>query len=208
MTETKFDAKWFDEGFYRGAKGSKRDEVSPFYHFFIGRVLSTYKDKSYEGMKLLDIGCGMGFRTNIYRNHKIDATGLDVSEWASENSVLPPKRHICGDIRYVHKLFTRKSFDLVVPERVMAYLPKEDATLTVKRLAALTKKNIIFSIICADHLSETRVKSGSPGRINIAPKSFWLDCFEKADLEINEEKTAIMCAGGWDCIWFLERVNV
>ena len=202
-----FDPKWFDESFYRGSKGSKRDVVSPFYHFFVGRVLSTYKDKSYEGMKLLDIGCGMGLRTSIYRNHKIDAHGFDVSEWAKKNSILPPKRHTCGDARRVDEFFEKDFFDLVVPERVMAYLPKEDAEATVQKLTSLTKKDIIFSIICADHLSEARVKGGQPGRINIAPKSFWLKCFEKAGLEINEEKTAIMCAGGWDCIWFLERKN-
>lgn len=203
-----FNAEWFDESFYRGGKGSIRDKESPFYHLFISRVLATYGDKSYEGMKLLDVGCGMGIRTMIYRRNRIDAYGLDISKWAFENSVLPEGKHFCGDTRKVSGFFEQRSFDLVVAERVMGYIPKEDAAATVKRLASLTKKNIIFSIICLDHVSKQRVLSGAPGRINIAPKSFWSDCFGAANLKINKEKTAIMCKGGWDCIWLLERKDV
>ena len=208
MKKDKFDPSWFDEGFYRGSKGSIRDKESPFYHQFVNRVLMTYKDKSYEEMKLLDVGCGLGIRTMIYRKNKIDAYGLDVSRWAYENTALPDFKHFCGDVRKVGRFFELRSFDLVVAERIMGYIPKKDAEFAVKRLASLTKKNIIFSIICSDHRSKQRVLSGAPGRINIAPKSFWLSCFEKASLKINIEKTAIMCQGGWDCVWFLEKTNV
>ena len=205
MTKKTFDSNWFDEDFYRGGKGSIRDKESPFYHFFINRVLQTYGDKSYEGMKVLDVGCGMGIRTAIYRRHNIDAYGVDVSKWAHENNILPEGKHFCSDARNIQELFPANSFDLVVPERVMGYIPKINAAKTVQKLASLTKKNIIFSIICSDHKSKERVISGAPGRINIAPKAFWLDCFKKANLEINVEKTAVMCKDGWDCIWFLEK---
>jgi 2-polyprenyl-3-methyl-5-hydroxy-6-metoxy-1,4-benzoquinol methylase len=205
LVEKKFDPLWFDEGFYRGGKGSIRDKESPFYRQFVNRVLKTYEDKSYEGMRLLDVGCGLGIRTAIYRENKIDAIGFDVSKWAYNNTVLPDFKHFCGDVRSVGGFFEHNSFDLVVAERIMGYVPRQDAAIIVKRLAQMTKRNIIFSIICSDHKSKQRVLSGAPGRINIASKAFWLDCFRKANLKINIEKTAIMCKGGWDCVWFLEE---
>ena len=206
---SEFNADWFDENFYRGGKGSIRDKESPFYRMFVNRVIETFGEEEYKGLQLLDCGCGLGIRTNIYICQGFDAFGIDISKWAHENHVLEEGHHECVDLRWIPDgLFGIEKFDLLSVERVMGYIPKRDAQKVVKNLVKLTKKNIIFSIICSDHSGSEAVLRGSPGRINIAPKKFWLEIFKKAGLIVNGEKTAIMCKSDWDCVWFLEKENV
>lgn len=197
------DEDYFDEDFYRGGgKGAVRDKDSPFYRMYASRVLSCIGGKEY---KILDVGCGMGIRTMHYVTAGEAVVGFDVSKWAYESTVLPEGRHVLGDVRKINTYFLYRAFDVVNVERVMAYLPEEDARETVGRVVEVASKYVIFSIICSDHGDGKAAKRGAPGRLNINTKQYWEELFVEVDLTLNEEYTKRMRAQGWDCIWFLER---
>lgn len=201
-----FDSNYFDEEFYKrqtGQKGAKRNQNSPFYMEFAAKLKAAFP---IHDLSLLDIGCGMGWRTlNHFRNH-FSAYGCDVSDWAYFNSVLPAGRHYCCDVRELSKRINRK-FNIVNLERIVEYLPVQDARRIIEAVDHVAQDYVVAAIICSDHQDPQVVENARPGRLNINTKEFWESLAAERGWVKDEEKTAIMVSGGWDCIWVFRKPN-
>lgn len=203
-----FDAEYFDEEFYvcrTGTKGGKRDVEIPVFPFYVSLMLECFGGK---GFKFLDIGCGVGLRTMHYINAGEDAIGFDVSKYAYEHSALPDEKKVLGDVRNIAEIFPENSFDVINCERTMSYLPEEDANEIIKNLAKVTKKYVMFAIICTDHKDQNLQVAGKPGRLNINTKEYWENLFFLNGLMIDFEKTKIMRPEYWDCTWVVRKQGV
>lgn len=198
-----FNFNYFDRDFYRSftnRKGAKRDRQSPHYIEFAAKVKECFHNTDVR--TVLDIGCGMGWRTLNHLDNGFDATGVDVSRWAYNNSVLPPGKHICSDMRHL-----TGSYDLVIVERSIEYLPPKYIVSTLDVLSKLATKYIIFSVICSDHKNSKIVKNASPGRLTMVTKAEWQEWFSAHPWKLDEDKTAIMLGNDWDCQWVFSVNN-
>lgn len=200
-----FNEKFFDEEFYRrktGTKGAKRDGQSPFYIEFANKFKSAFGSSV---KTVLDIGCGMGWRTLNHIKNGYDATGCDISQWAFDNSVLPKGKHICSDMRDLRN-HTQELFDVVIAERSIEYLPDEATHRSaLSAITSLSKNKIVFAIICSDHKDKELVRRAAPGRLGIKPKAYWESLFFEFGLQVNKNQTDAMITGGWDCIWVVNK---
>jgi ubiquinone/menaquinone biosynthesis C-methylase UbiE len=102
-------------------------------------------------------------------------------------------------------MFPDNSFDVINCERTICYLPEKYADKVIGQLKRVSKKYIVFTIICADHVDPNLPVLGAPGRKNINTKAYWKNLFAKHELNIDEERTATMRGGGWDCIWVVTK---
>ena len=201
---SQFDPKFFDKDFYIGGceeKGyHKRNENNEHYIEFSRRLTEAFKG---SGMKtVLDIGAGVGVRTINHINNGFDAYPCDISQWAYDNSMLPNK-HYCCDVRNMKKI--KQTFDIVISERQLGYIPAEDALMALEQIDSKAKHYIVFSIICSDHIDPNIPIVAKPGRLNIAPKKFWEDLFARFDWKLDEEKTRAMLEPAWDCLWVYKK---
>lgn len=94
----------------------------------------------YNPSSVLDIGTGCGYLVKVLRERGVDAWGLEISEYAVENS------HgyvLHGDVRDIP--FKDGRFDLVYSQGLWEYLPESDiqkAWLEVNRVGKLQEHNI------------------------------------------------------------------
>lgn len=210
----KFDPSFFDEEFYRstkigpngiGLKGAKRDSNSPFYVEYAWKVTKALADDP-DCKTMLDIGGGVGYRSENHESEGRDVYTCDVSKWAADNSIRPDK-HYHLDIRKLSTI--NRQFDLVNVERVIEYLPARESLKALKEVDAVASKYIFLAIICADHVDgEGITVRAAPGRLNINTKAYWDGLFAKMPWTLDQAKTDIMLEGGWDCIWCFRKNEV
>lgn len=203
-----FKADYFDEDFYRcntGTKGLHRRDVNhDVYKWFSERVHDCLKDTDCKTM--LDIGAGIGIRTTNHIANGYDAYPCDVSTWACQNSVLPDKHYI-ADVRDLDRI--KRNFDVVIAERVLGYIPKEDSFKALKEVVSKARKFVFLSIICSDHRDQQIPITAKPGRINIQPRKFWEDLLNKIpNIELDIEKTKKMLKDDWDCLYVYKKLSI
>lgn len=195
-----FDETYFDREFYErqtGAKGAKRNQNNPFYQEFSARLARAFVTRD---LSLLDIGCGMGWRTTNHFRNAWSAYGCDVSDWAYFNSVLPLGRHFCCDMRDLPRR-VKRTFQVVAVERSIEYLPQEEAAKALDAIDAVATDYVVMSVICTDHRDPNVVEASRPGRLNMNTKAYWeAMCYAKGWI-LDKVKTQVMTDGGWDCIW-------
>jgi ubiquinone biosynthesis O-methyltransferase len=105
--------------------------------------------KPFAGLRILDIGCGMGWRTTNHFRNGWSAYGCDVSDWAYFNSVLPLGRHFCCDMRDLPRR-VKRSFQVVSVERSIEYLPQDEAVKALDSIDAVATDYVVTSIICTE----------------------------------------------------------
>lgn len=122
-----------------------------------------------EGMKMLDLGCGIG-RHVIY-GHEIglDAYGIDLSEtavkvareWAGRRGIQEPESKILqGDVR--HLPWEDDYFDFSVSHGVLDSMPFKIAQEAIVELARVMKTGALFycDLISGDDSSHAREYAG------------------------------------------------
>lgn len=210
----KFDENYFDEDFYKsGDKGAIRNLDSPHYRMFASKVdtciqkMTSHKKIRKVDFTILDVGCGVGWEAKHYIEYGYDAYGCDVSAWAFNNSVLPDGHRFCGDIRRLVDVIPPAKFDLVIANRILAYLPsEEDIINALKQLIMFAKRNILLAIICSDHKGKmVQEWAKGSGRITFLPKAWYEKQFKSLGLMLRKDLTEIMLAGDWDCVWWLRK---
>jgi 18S rRNA (guanine1575-N7)-methyltransferase len=72
--------------------------------------------------KILDLGCGVGYTTEIYQNAGYDVVGLDVLPKMLEHAKAKGLRTVQGDMRELPKLFEEGEFDAVVSASALQWL--------------------------------------------------------------------------------------
>ena len=79
--------------------------------------------------KLLDLGCGIGYTTSIYKSEDYDVTGLDILPNMLQKAQEKGLKVVEGDMRELPTLFDKSSFDAVVSASALQWLKqREDIT--------------------------------------------------------------------------------
>ena len=100
-----------------------------------------------NGSKILDVGCAKGFMLHDLKklNRNFDICGLDISEYAIQNSIKEIKEFLTiGDAKSLP--FPDNHFDLVISINTVHNLDKEECTMALKEIQRVTKKDSYITV--------------------------------------------------------------
>ena len=140
----KFGKDFFDGDRSVGYGGFKYMEK--FWRPVVPTFANFYNIK--DGFKILDVGCAKGFMLYDFQNYndKLELHGIDISEYAIENSVSDVKNFLkVGDAKNLP--YDDNYFDLVISINTVHNLDLEDCKKSLKEIQRVTKK---YSFITVD----------------------------------------------------------
>jgi GT2 family glycosyltransferase len=114
-----------------------------------------------------DVGCAMGFLVEALTDRGVDASGIDISEYAV-SQVRADIRDRCH-VGSALEPFGRR-FDLITCIEVIEHISAADAEAVVQNICAHTD-DVVFSSTPFDHLEETHV--------NVNPPEHWAELFAR-----------------------------
>lgn len=92
--------------------------------------------------KILDLGCGPGFTTEVYSELKFNVIGLDKIERMIDKAKERKLNVVIGDMREIDKYFHKNEFDAVVSASALQWIKeKEDIEQVSKGINNILKKN-------------------------------------------------------------------
>ena len=106
-------------------------------------IVKKYKLK--KGDKVLDIGCAKGFLVKDLIDIGIDAYGIDISQYAINNS-LPETYGRITLCSADNVFFPDKSFDFVLSINTIHNLNKSKCIKAIKEINRLSKKNSFIQV--------------------------------------------------------------
>lgn len=109
----------------------------------------------------LDAGCAMGFLVEELTRRGVDASGIDISEYAISR-VHDSVRDRC-DVASLSEPLERR-YDLITCIEVVEHVPPEEADKVIANLCAATDRLL---------LSTTPQDFGEPTHLNVQPPEYW-----------------------------------
>ena len=155
-----FDAEYFEN--HCGPVPYDREE--PFWQEHFG-ICARYIQGTFQPERVLDVGCAKGFLVERLRDLGVEASGIDVSEYAIEQ-VDPSVREHCALRDALEPL--GQHYDLITCLDVAQHVSEEDADRLVRNLCRHADE-IIFAVGEKDH--------SDPTAINVQPIRYWTDRF-------------------------------
>jgi SAM-dependent methyltransferase len=145
-----------------GSKYERSPEWLAFFGHIAGRIGKEINPKS-----VLDAGCAKGFLVEMLRTHGMDASGIDISDFAigqAEQSIRPYLRvqTLTEDLG--------KDFDLITTIEVVEHMSRRDAEVAIQNMCSRTI-DILFSSSPFDF--------AEPTHINVNPPEYWSSLFER-----------------------------
>ena len=141
--EVRLVARKFDKDFFDGDRkyGYGGYNYNPRFWTSVVKDFSDYY-KLKDGSKILDIGCGKGFMIYdfLQHNNKYIVKGIDISDYAVENSLPEVKDNVeVGNAKELK--FEDNFFDLVISINTIHNLEKEDCATSLREIERVSKKD-------------------------------------------------------------------
>lgn len=158
-------SSFFDEYYYEHGCGRPYERDEGWLNFFDGIAKRIIEES--EPKTVLDTGCALGFLVEAFRNHGVEAFGVDISKFAIEN-VHPDIKPYCW-VGSVSEPFPQK-YDLITCIEVLEHLPQKEAEKAIENLCAHANE-IIFSSTPFDYKESTH--------FNVQPPEYWGEQFAR-----------------------------
>ncbi|HXC77964.1 MAG TPA: class I SAM-dependent methyltransferase [Candidatus Acidoferrum sp.] len=166
-SEQSYGPQYFSHYFDAQSKSGERPyERSDHWMRFFGSV-ADHIVSDIDPQTVFDAGCAMGFLVEALRDRGVDASGIDISEYAI-SQVRPDIKPYCRQGSVTDPLSSR--YDLIVSIEVLEHLATEDAIRAVNNLCSATT-DFIFSSTPQDYREITHV--------NVQPPEWWGEVFAK-----------------------------
>ncbi len=149
--------------YYRTSCGRpcQRDE---HWMAFFGRIAETIVERI-SPRSVLDAGCGFGLLVEQLRLLGVDATGVDISEYAIASAPETVRPHVRA--ASITEPFGRR-YDLITCIEVLEHMPQQEAESAIANLTAHTD-DILFASTPLDFKEATH--------INVHPIEHWAELF-------------------------------
>ena len=163
--------------------GSRKYGYGGYYYDGRWIKVAEYIKKKYrlkKKSKVLDIGCAKGFLVKDLLDQGVDAYGLEISNYAIENSMPETYGRIHkGSAKTLP--FPNKSFDLVLAINVIHNLSKQDCLKAIKEIVRVSKKDSLIQVDAYNNLKEKAIckKWILTAKYYDYPKN-WIKLFKKA----------------------------
>jgi len=155
----------FDEYYYSHDCGNpcRRDETwLTFFDQIAKRIIEQFEPKT-----VLDAGCAWGFLVEAFRKHRVEAFGVDISEYAIQN-IHPDIKPYCWMGSLTDPLF--REYDLITCIEVLEHMPLREAETAIENLCSHTNV-IVFSSTPFDYKEATHV--------NVHDPEYWAEQFAR-----------------------------
>ena len=123
------------------------------------------------GMKVLDIGCGMGATIQAICKRYGDAYGVDISEYAIKNN-LQPRRVQCVAVENGLPC-SDESFDFVYSSQLLEHIYAGDVQEVFLEIYRVLKPNGFFYADYKEGMPEQDGKDSDPGHQTMRPHWWW-----------------------------------
>ena len=108
-------------------------------HDYVDNWISRFKTEFKDCKSILDIGTGCGFMVKRLREEGYDAWGLEISDYAIENTCA--KGYVIkGDVRDIP--FKDNRFDLVFSQGLWTYIPEDEVDAAAKEVHRVGRKQL------------------------------------------------------------------
>jgi hypothetical protein len=155
----------YDEYYYSHDCGRPYQRDDGWLNFFdqiAKRIIEQFEPKT-----VLDAGCAWGFLVEAFRNHGVEAYGVDISEYAIQN-VHPDIKPYCW-IGSITEPFPNK-YDLITCIEILEHLPQKEAEKATENLCTHSNE-IVFSSTPFDYKESTH--------FNVQPPEYWAEQFAR-----------------------------
>lgn len=154
----------YDRRYYQSGLGPPYEESEPHWTHFFGQVAEEIV-RQLSPSTVLDAGCATGFLVAALANRGVDATGVDISEYAIGAAVSGAE----GRIR-VQSLTDPLDgwWDLIVCIEVLEHMPTLDIQAAIDNICNSTNR-VLFSSTPHDF--------SEPSHINVKPVATWISWF-------------------------------
>jgi len=137
---------------------------SHWLNFFGG--ISEELIRSLRPKRMFDAGCAWGFLVESLQDRGVEAWGIDISEYAIENT-RPDIRRFCSQGSLTQPI-GGGHYDLVTCIEVLEHMPEADARLAIQQMTLVTD-TILFSSTPDDF--------NEPTHVNVHPVIYWMKLF-------------------------------
>jgi len=148
-----------------GAPYERTEHWLGFFRELAGRIVDDIAPKT-----VLDAGCAMGFLVESLRALGVDASGIDVSDYALERVDKSVEEYV-SQASLTESLPRR--YDLVTCLEVLEHMPARDAERAVANICAATDQ-VLFSSSPFDY--------AEPTHVNVRPPEEWSEMFARHGL--------------------------
>jgi hypothetical protein len=156
-------AALFDEHYFRLGCG-RPYERTPEWLATFDRIAAALV-REINPATVLDVGCAMGFLVEGLRARGVEATGIDISEYAI-SQVAGPIQPYCRVGSIAEPLLG--CYDLITCIEVLEHLPADECDLAIRNLCQASD-DILFSSTPFDYREATH--------FNVQPPEFWAERF-------------------------------
>lgn len=122
---------------------------------------------------ILDLGCGNGRLSTIYKNY----TGIDVASSVIEinKKKYPDKEFMHCGLSEATEVFKDKTFDTVVCADVIEHLPPDHVVGIIEKISEINSDNFLFGV--STRASRLLAKNGDNLHLTVWPPNKWLEIF-------------------------------
>ena len=159
------NSSFFDAYYYEHGCGRPYERDEGWLNFFDGIAKRIIEES--EPKTVLDAGCALGFLVEAFRNHGVEAFGVDISKYAIENVYADIKPY-CW-VGSVCEPFPQK-YDLITCIEVLEHLAQPDSEKAIANLCAHANE-IVFSSTPFDYKESTH--------FNVQPPEYWAEQFAR-----------------------------
>lgn len=181
--KTFYDKDYFESGNKSGYKNYNkgfnyyRNRVRDYQRAF--HLLTNFRPK-----RVLDIGCAFGYVVISLRSLGVEAYGVDISEYAINNSPLKVRPYLkIADM--VNLPFDDTYFDLVVSYDVLEHIHASNLPPVLKEIKRVSSKNLYFEIFSDNNINKI-FKINDSSHVSVYKSFFWKNLFKKAGFKPNK----------------------
>lgn len=150
--DARYYSKWYEEDL--ATRQYMADKAARF-------VLSYVEHMDAEIATVLDLGCGLGLwkKALLKQDRRLRYTGV---EWSS---------HLCGKLGWeqgdVRTYAPRHTYDLVICQAVLQYLPDEPCAQAIDNLGLLTHRFLYLEVLTAGDAREICEPDGTDFAVHV-----------------------------------------
>jgi 2-polyprenyl-3-methyl-5-hydroxy-6-metoxy-1,4-benzoquinol methylase len=171
---------YFNEAYFESGKTSNYKNYFD-YPFF--KDLAYFLWEKYLPKSVLEVGCAKGFLIKWLRRLRVDAIGLDISQYAVDNAPEDVKDYVqCVDFSS-DKVINNIHFDLVVSFETIEHIPDNKLKQFIKNLYDATNDWCILSTPIVPRGYPSTDGGLDKSHVSLHSKDYWCDAFKAVGFE-------------------------